>query len=231
MAVILETPDFSLLSEFSVGTGFYVYYLDQYFSVMAAKFGAAAPSVLLQMQLGGWGAPPRKEVVTEAAKYLTLPILSSVPSWPCLNCTDTQAEIDFTTQYLGDNPYINWTGDWAQPDSAEAAYASSNPGAFSTQEDRGADYQSMINAFVNASDTATGSYHVVGFDWWGMYDMNGQEANWGFLTPHDNAYDGTSATIAGGGNDQWGYPTGGESGNYGDFVDDVMNANLIIYPQ
>jgi len=45
--VILKTLDLSLISEFLVGTGFYVYYLDQYFSVMAAKFGAAAPSVLL----------------------------------------------------------------------------------------------------------------------------------------------------------------------------------------
>ena len=49
-------------------SAFYVYYLDQYFSVMQSRFSAAAPGVLLQMQLGGWGAPPRKEVLTEAAQ-------------------------------------------------------------------------------------------------------------------------------------------------------------------
>jgi hypothetical protein len=210
-------------------SAFYVYYLDQYFSVMQSRFSAAVPGVLLQMQLGGWGAPPRKEVLTEAAKYLTLPILSAVPVWPCANCTDTQAEIDFTAQYLGDHPYINWTGFFAQADSAESMYAATNPSWFTTQAERGSSYQGMIDASVAASDTATGTYHIVGFDWWGMYDLNSQESNWGLLTPHDNPYDGKSATISGDGNDQWGYPTGGEAANYGDFIDDVTSANTGAY--
>ncbi len=208
---------------------FYVYYLDQYFSVLTAQFHSAAPGVLLQMQLGGWGAPPRKEVLTEAAKYLTLPIIGNVPSWPCSNCTDLQARIDFTAQYLGDLPWVNWEGFWAQPDSAESIYAASNPGAFSTQADRGASYQAMVAAFADASDTPTGTYHVVGFDWWAMYDANSQESNWGLLTPHDNPYDGRSSTISGDGNDHWGYPTGGETGNYGDFMDDVTAANIGVF--
>jgi hypothetical protein len=87
----------------------------------------------------------------------------------------------------------------------------------------------MINALANSSDTATGTYHVVGFDWWSMYDMNSQDSNWGLLTPHDNPYDGKSATISGNGSDQWGYPTGGEAGNYGDFIDDVSAANNGVF--
>jgi len=210
-------------------SGFYVYYLDQYFSVMQSQFSGAAPGVLLQMQLGGWGAPPRREVLTEAAKYITLPILSSVPTWPCANCTDTQAEIDFTAQYLGDNPWMNWAGFLAQADSSEYLYSTTNPSLYTTQAARGVSFQGMLDASVNAADTSTSTYHVVGFDWWSMYDMNSQKSNWGLLTPLDNPYDGKSATISGDGNDQWGYPTGGEAANYGDFLDGVTPANLGLY--
>ncbi|MGC1782967.1 MAG: hypothetical protein WA708_10650 [Acidobacteriaceae bacterium] len=209
-------------------SAFYVHYLDQYFSVLTAVFHKAAPGILLQMQLGGWGAPPRREVLTEAGKYLDLPILSTVPAWPCVNCTDMQARIDFTARYLGDHPWINWEGFLAQPDSAESAHARSNPSYYTTQAARGNGYQEMINAFVNAKDSATGSFHIVGFDWWGMYDLDSQKSNWGLLTPHDNPYDGKSATIKGAGPDQWGYPTGGERADYGDFLSAVSAANHTV---
>ncbi len=205
-------------------SAFYVHYLDEYFRILTAAFRKAAPGVLLQMQLGGWGAPPRGEVLTEAAKFLDLPILATVPPWPCANCTDTQSRIDLTARYLGDHPWINWAGFWAQPDSAESAYATSNPSYYSTQAARGEGYQSMMSAFVNAKDS-TGTYDIVGFDWWGMYDMDSQKANWGLLSPHDNPYDGKSATISGTGPDQWGYPTGGERANYGNFLSAVIAAN------
>ncbi len=214
-------------------SAFYVHYLDQYLSVLTTRFRKAAPGVLLQMQLGGWGAPPRQEVLIEAGKYIDLPILSTVPPWPCANCIDTQARIDFTVKNSGDHPWINWTGFWAQPDSAESAYASSNPSYYTTQAARGAGYRAMINAFLNAKDSTTGTYHVVGFDWWGMYDMDSQHANWGLLTPHDNPYDGESGTIKGiggrHGNDLWGYPTGGEQASYGNFIDDVVKTNSRVY--
>ena len=214
-------------------SAFYVHYLDQYFSILTTQFHKAAPGILLQMQLGGWGTPPRREVLREAGKYLDLPILTLVPAWPCANCTDTQTRIDFVAQNSGDHPWINWAGFWAQPDSAESAYASSNPSYYSTQAARGTAYQAMMEAFLKARDSATGTYHIVGFDWWGMYDMNNQKANWGLLTPRDNPYDGEGATINGiggkHGNDQWGYPTGGEAANYGNFIDYVIKANSRVY--
>ena len=49
---------------------FYVVYLDQYFSVEAAQFHTYAPGVMLQAELGSWGAPPPRQVLTEAAKYI-----------------------------------------------------------------------------------------------------------------------------------------------------------------
>jgi hypothetical protein len=49
------------------------------------------------------------------------------------------------------------------------------------------------------------------------------------LTPRDNPYDGKSATITGNGKDQWGYPTGSEAANFGDFLTNVTSANSNIY--
>ena len=209
-------------------SAFYIHYLDQYFSVETTQFHTYAPGVMLQAELGSWGAPPPREVLTEAAKYIDLPVMGTTPAWVCLNCTDQQARIDFTAQYLGDRPWINWTGFYALPDSAESAFAPPNP-AYSTQAQRGAGYQAMVTLMVNAKTTAYGSYPIVGFDWWDLYDMDSQQANWGLLTPLDNPYDGKSATIAGNGNDQWGYPTGKQKANYGNFVDSVGRANRDIY--
>lgn len=210
---------------------FYVHYLDQYFSVTTGAFRSAAPGYLIQSQLGGWGAPPRREALTEAAKYVDLPIMGNVPAWPCANCTDLQARIDFTARYLGDHPWINFEGFFAQADSAESAHASSKPSLYRTQEQRGAGYQSMISELLTAKDSATGTYHVVGFDWWDLYDMDGFEQNWGLLTPHDNPYDGKSATIRSNGNDQWGHPTGGETASYGDFLSAATKANQSVESQ
>jgi hypothetical protein len=213
-------------------SGFYAHYLDQYFSVLTTEFHTNAPGILLQSQMGGWGAPPRKEALNEAAKYVDLPIMGTTPPWICLKCTDVQARVDFTARHLGDRPWINWVGFYALPDSAESAYATRHS-AYTTQAKRGAGYQEMIIAFANAKDTATGSYHIVGFDWWGMFDMDSQHANWGLITPNDNPYDGKSATINGidgkHGKDNWGYPTGGETANYGNFIDYVAAANDRLY--
>jgi hypothetical protein len=209
-------------------SAFFSYWLDQYFGAQKTQYNLYAPGYLLTQEIGGWGAPPRREVLIEAAKYVDIFTLESAPPSICLNCTDAQARINFTAQYGGDKPWINWQGFIAQQDSSMSAY-SAGPGtpAFTTQQARGAGYQNMVNAFLNAAD-ANGTYHIVGFEWWGMYDMISQQTNWGLLTPNDNAYDGRSAIVAKG-TDQWGYPTGGEAANYGDFVDSVQSANSSIY--
>jgi len=186
---------------------------------------------MLEMALGSFSAPPRREVLIEGAKYLDLANMEGIPPppWNCAvaaggSCTDSQQRIDFVAQYFGDRPWINFEGEPANPDSAESAYPSTwSP--YTTQAQRGAGYQGMVSESVNAKTTVTGSYPVVGFYWWGAFDQDGEKLNWGLLTPHDNPYDGKSATIVGAGTDQWGYPTGGEIGNYGDFIDDVTSAN------
>jgi len=61
--------------------------------------------------------------------------------------------------------------------------------------------------------------------------MDNEKLNWGLVSPHDNPYDGKSATIKGAGPDQWGYPTGGERANYGDFLSAVSTANRLVESQ
>jgi hypothetical protein len=219
---------------------FYSLYLDQYFSVMQsqwhnAKYGA--PGLMLSMQLGGWGAPPRKEALIEAAKYLDLLEMGAVPAapWECAYesgrvCSDNQQRIDFVAEYWGDHPWWNWEGIDANPDSAESAYSSSSP--YTTQPQRGAGYQDMMTGMVHAK-TRAGNYPVVGFMWWDMFDMDSEKRNWGLVTPLDNPYDGVSATIEGidgnRGKDPLHYPTGGERKAYGDFIDAAKAANSSVY--
>ena|SRR6266849_4105724 len=196
-------------------------YLDQYFSVMTGWIHTYAPGVMTQMSMGGFGAPPRPEVLEAAGKYLDLPQLTIPPN--CPTCTDTQQRMDFAAHNLGDKPWMMWEGFFANPDSAESSHVRSDNMA-STQAGRGAVYQQMVTNLTSARDSLTNSYHVVGFYWWAMYDMNNEGLNWGLITPSDNPYDGTSAVIAAG-VDQWGYSTGGQANNYGDFLSDVTNAN------
>jgi len=213
---------------------FYVKWLDQYFGVMQSQWqnpSYGAPGVMLQMLLGGFGTPPRKEALTEGGKYLQLPQLSEMPPpsyiCPTGGCTDTQARVDFVVKYLGNKPWMNWQGIDANPDSTEAAYPSDSP--FTTQGQRGAGYQNMMTEQLGAKDSSTGTYHVVGFYWWGAYDMDGEKLNWGLITPRDNPYDGKSSTVTGNGLDQWGYSTGGEVANYSDALSAVVDANLGVY--
>jgi hypothetical protein len=198
-----------------------VAYVDQYFATLSGAIRSAYPGILLQMQVGGWGAPARKEVIQESAKYLDLPQMT-VPEY-CPSC-NTQAEIDFIEQYLGNRPWITWEGFYANPDSSESQHLLSDNIA-TTQAARGAAYQQVITSLLNAKDSATGTYHVVGFYWWDMWDMDGEGRNWGLMSVNDNPYDGCSATIAGCGIDKWGYRTGGEVADYGDFLDSVTSAN------
>lgn len=214
-------------------SAFYSHYLDQYLSVMRSQWHDptyGAPGVLLQMQLGGWSTPPRREALMESAKYIDLPQLTPIPPppWSCPigGCADSQDRVDFVARYLGDHPWINWLGVDANPDSAESAYPSSVGSPYTTQAERGAGYEAMITAQLNARDTSTGTYHVAGFYWWAAFDMNSEKLNWGLITPRDNPYDGHSATVAGNGKDQWSYSTGGEKQNYGNFLLSVKTANF-----
>jgi hypothetical protein len=201
-------------------------YADRYFSVLTSAFHKYEPGILLQMIIGSWSSPPRKEVLESAGRYLDLPQLEIPPV--CPKCTDIQQRIDFVVKYMGDKPWMTWEGFYANPDSSESQHVESDNMA-TTQQGRGKAYQQMVTALLNAKDSIRGDHHVVGFYWWDEYDADSEGLNWGLVSVHDNPYDGKSATMLGidgdHGKDKWGYRTGGERANYGDFISAVTAAN------
>ncbi len=126
-------------------------------------------------------------------------------------------------------PAFMWYEVTAQADSA---WSGSPPfygqADFPTQAARGTHYATVdIPNFLNAKGR-NGDYYVVGFNWWELTDSGpGEHANEGFISNKDNAYNGQEAVIARG-TDPWGFPTGGEAANYGDFLNSVRSANLNV---
>lgn len=60
-----------------------------------------------------------------------------------------------------------------------------------------------------------------------LVDNPAEGLNWGLLTRQDNAYDGKEA-IRARGKDPWGFSTGGEERDYGDFLSAVRKTNSEI---
>jgi hypothetical protein len=96
-----------------------------------------------------------------------------------------------------------------------------------TQAARAAKYALDLNVFLSARAT-NGDNYILGFDWWAWGDSAvWQHSNWGLLTNRDNAYDGKEA-VRRAGTDSWGFRTGGEDRDYGDFLSTVRNTNFEI---
>jgi putative Ig domain-containing protein len=113
----------------------------------------------------------------------------------------------------------------ANPDSSQSGFpAGACRWGFtmsSTQSGRGQVYQTFVGNLVNLKAT-DGTYPILGFHWWSLFDN--QQQNFGLTSVKDNAYDGGEAVIAPG-IDAWGFPTGGEILNYGDFISFARDAN------
>jgi hypothetical protein len=207
---------------------FLAHHIEKYYSTIKTVIQDQAPGVLLlgSSPLGSWGAPPRKQLLQVASKYLDVYTFGNIPPFICSNCNDAQQRIDFAVQYGGDKPWINWEGFQAKSDSYWNIAASGSD-VVKTQAQRGQLYQQMVSQLLNAKDSS-GTYHVVGFQWWELYDNRVEKANWGIITRRDNAYDGVQARRAVG-KDQWGFPTGGEQQDYGDVISAVTAANMSVY--
>jgi len=171
--------------------------------------------------LGTWNAPADPNVLAAAAPYVDA-IAGSI------DYTNAQAQLNFIATYLGDKPMIIWHGAHANADSALWRYT--NPAdqpcsPCNTQADRAAFYNTSVSTFLNTSNTVYNDYTIIGFRWWALLDSWAQKENWGLISLQDNPYDGVSSTTTMGA-DPWGYATGGEEKNYGDFLDTVRTTNL-----
>jgi hypothetical protein len=143
----------------------------------------------------------------------------------------SQQYLDLTERATGDKPLMTWDGAPANPDSALWRHKSPNPALDPrTQPERGQLYASWLLGQFNATYTATGTHPFVGFRWWELIDNYGEKTNWGLLSFMDNAYDGKEARVERG-RDPWGYPTGGEEKDYGDFIGIVRTGNFAVAEQ
>jgi hypothetical protein len=172
-----------------------------------------------------WGFVSREPVLRSAAKWFDALEVSyqEGPVFPNERLAAPSQTYDITGK-----PVFYWIGLTANKDSAMSA--SGDPYGVdhaATQAARGEKYATYIDHLFNERGS-NGDYFSMGIDIWGWEDQGNERANWGLVSPRDNAYDGTEARIATG-KDRWGYPVGGENADYGDFLDAVRNANLGVY--
>ena len=101
-----------------------------------------------------------------------------------------------------------------------------------TQEQRGQLYYDFVNNAAKLN--SNGDYFTVGLDFWSWSDNNWSHSsyheieNYGLVTTKDNAYDGFEAKSKTG-VDTYGFPVGGEPGDYGNFLSKVAEANELLY--
>jgi hypothetical protein len=140
---------------------------------------------------------------------------------------ESQAALDLTARYAPDRPIVTWEGFTANPDSG--LWRRPQPTASWTAADQLARGQLYAKALVARFEAtaANGTLPIAGIKYWEFHDNSREKLNWGLVTLSDNAYDGREARI-GRGTDTWGYPTGGEERDYGDFLSEVSRANLRI---
>jgi hypothetical protein len=140
-----------------------------------------------------------------------------------------QAHMDFVARWTGDKPMIAWEGIVANPDSGRwrNTFPEKAGWSVSTQEARGLRYRHDLASLVNATVSSSGSRPVTGFLFWEWRDNWGEKTNWGLVSLLDNAYDGREARRSAG-SDAWGYSTGGEERDYGNFLDSVRDAHAMV---
>jgi len=196
----------------------------QLLSVQRDAFRAAVPNGLFfgPTYLGNWFAPARAPIYRAAGEILDVLSVAT-------DCS--QAQLDFITRAAGDVPLIIWEGMVANPDSSRWRHTDSDVASASwyvkTQTARAQRYQRRLDFLFSGVSSSTGSNPYVGMLWWLWLDMIGEQKNWGLASLMDNAYDGIEAGMAPG-VDAWGYPTGGEEKNYGDFIGPARAINFSV---
>jgi len=199
----------------------------QYFSVVTGAARAATPHHLVfgPAALSGSARP---QIVEAAAKYVDAFQVYGPPTDE--TCQSTGGACSIANVYnLSGKPLFVWLTLTSQKDSPLAAYPGRGPGFdFPTQAARGAQYTATLQQLANIQGK-DGLYPVLGIDWWEWVDqiVGGEHANFGLVTDLDNAYDGREDVIPLG-KDPWGYTTGGQAADYGDFLFGVQRENLLI---
>lgn len=178
--------------------------------------------------MGAWGGPAYSKFLQGAAPYIDGAYVTLFQQGLSPSPAAFQSAYQYTTQYLGDVPLVDFFTLLAQPDSSMSCFSTTSFENYSTQNARGQEYYNTIS-YLLSTPGKNGTIPFVGFSWWAWRDF--QSANQGLVSIHDNAYDGVEAvsavvpcesnySVLSGAN------CGGESANYGDVITPVRNANL-----
>ncbi len=190
-----------------------VLFAGYYFKTAKEALQANGKTLYFSTTVGTWRAPSRREVLEAAGPYVDVLHMT----WD-----GSQAQLDFVAKNFGDKPITTWEGFAANSDSCLFRYKGT---LMATQEDRGKEYLERVRLLWNGR-TSQGIHPFVGFRWWDYVDMWNEKTNWGLVSLSDNAYDGKEDREVAG-KDPWGFPTGGEERDFGDFISAVKQANGI----
>jgi hypothetical protein len=201
----------------------------QYFSVAVDACKTDYPNHLV-FGPGSLNVQTYPQVLEAAGQYLDV-----VEVWVEPQYVSTLADAYNTAG----KPLVVWTSLQAHPDSDTttgwgilSSSCNITGGAsdydYTTQDLRGQCYQQLVDAYWSAQG-ADGSNPVVGLDWWEFVDkvVGGENTNFGLVDVYDNAYDGVEDQIARSA-DPWGYPVGGQTANYGNFIGYVQREDASI---
>lgn len=194
---------------------------ERYFSVMARAIRRVSPNHLV-FSPAALSARAHSRVLEAAGRHCD--VLQIEGPW------DSDASYQRVYALAG-KPFFIWTTFMSHQDSPLSKTKLSGWEGVNraTQSERGQAYATFIRRILNVR-AADGTYPIVGIDWWAWTDKTsgGENNNFGLVSHRDNAYDGREAVVATS-KDPWGYVTGGEIANYGDFLTSVIAANQSVF--
>jgi hypothetical protein len=169
-------------------------------------------------------------------------VLHAIFSTARVSSASTMAQTIYNVTGKPIMPWYHVCAPADSPYSSSPGYGYCGDGSHSaTQSARGSVYTSNLGTMYHLQG-ADGTYPLMGINWWAWSDpcnpdlmgncqpTAGGSQEWGLSTWNDNIYNGTCAVIAGS-TDMWGYPCGGETGNYGDFLDAASSENVALMNQ
>jgi hypothetical protein len=182
--------------------------------------------LILSPMLNNYGARARDEVLRGFADAgVDLFQLNDDPTRTGLS--GGMAENNQTYDLTGKPAYL-WYGIASNRDSdlrgLTVPYGTTD---FPTQEARGLHYRDVAMPAVLGARGANGDAYAVGLDYWALWSKPSEGYGSGLVTAKDNAFDGREARRAAG-KDAGGFPVGGESQDYGDFLTAVKEAHAAI---
>jgi len=195
-------------------------FADKYFSVVATAIRTYTPHHLV-FGPDAIGASARPGILAAAAKWVDVVQVTSYYA-------NTNALLQQAYGSMGrDKPLLGYLLTTACANSPYATSCTQQGSStdYASQTARGSAHANFVNALY--SFTASNAVQpVVGADMWEWTDktIGGERGPFGLVTVLDNAQDGKENVIAAG-LDAWGFPTGGEAANYGDFLSAVTAQN------